>query len=459
VNRGVFGIIAPHPPIMVAEVGRDRAGVTAESAAAMGTAAELLARYDPDTVVIMSPHAPAASDAFIVETASEVEGDLGQFGASQVHLSYRGDPELAHGLIEGLRERGIPVVDRANTPTLHSGHLDHAVLVPMSFLDPEGRWPLLVLSLSWLPYSAHRELGEELAAVAERLGRKIAFIASGDCSHRLTNDAPAGYDPGGAEFDRKLVELIGESDFDGLATIDPGLIERAGECGLRSFIAMGGVAAPGTARILAYEGPWGVGYLTALVNEELAGQVSDTSATPPSGSKGGAAGEVESEIVQLARRTITTFLEKGERIESPVLNDPSLPARAGAFVSLHRQDQLRGCIGTIVPTTTSLAEEVVRNAIEAATADPRFPSMTTEELRDLDISVDVLHAPEECEFEDLDPALFGVIVSCDWKRGLLLPDLDGVDTPEEQVGIACRKAGILAGESVALQRFKVDRYV
>jgi len=459
VNQGVFGIIAPHPPIMVPEVGGARAEVTAQSAASMDMAAELLSRYNPDTVVLMSPHAPAASDAFIVETASEVEGDLGQFGASEVHLAYRGDPELAFELIEGLEKRGIPVVDRADAPSLHSGHLDHAVLVPMSFLDPDGRWPLLVLSLSWLPYSAHREYGQELAAAAERLGRKIAFIASGDCSHRLTRDAPAGYDALGAEFDRTLVQLIGESDFEGLSGIDPELIERAGECGLRSFIAMGGVAAGGSARILSYEGPWGVGYLTALVNERLAEEDPDLASTPQAGSKGGAAGEVESEIVSLARRAITVFLETGQRIESPTLSDAALPQRAGAFVSLHMNDQLRGCIGTIVPTTPSLAEEVVRNAIEAATADPRFPSMSREELDDLEISVDVLHAPEGCEFEDLDPAVFGVIVSCGWKRGLLLPDLEGVDLPEQQVDIACRKAGIGPTERVELQRFKVDRHV
>lgn len=444
---------------MVSEVGGARAGMTSDSATAMCAAAELLERFDPDTVVIMSPHAPAVSDAFVIETAAQVEGDLGQFGAAQVDLAYAGDPELAKSLIAALDERGIPVVDRAEIPSLHSGHLDHAVLVPMSFLDPESRWPLLVISLSWLSYSEHRALGEVLAEVAERLGRRIAFVASGDCSHRLTKDAPAGFDPAGAEFDRTLVELLARSDFDGLSRIDSTLIERAGECGLRSFITMGGVATPAIARVLAYEGPWGVGYLTAVVNEDLAREHAGSGSTPEVGSKGGVAGEAESEMVVLARRAITTYLETGTQLESPILRDLALPVRAGAFVSLHRQEQLRGCIGTIAPTAPTLAEEVVHNAIQAATADPRFPSMTTEELRDLDISVDVLHPAQDCEFEDLDPAVFGVIVSHGWKRGLLLPDLPGVDTPEQQVDIACRKAGIGSDEVVRLQRFRVDRHV
>ena len=119
---------------------------------------------------------------------------------------------------------------------------------------------------------------------------------------------------------------------------------------------------------------------------------------------------------------------------------------------------LRGCIGTIAPTASTLAEEIVHNAIQAATADPRFPAMTADELDGLDISVDVLHEPEPATLEDLDPRVWGVIVSSDWRRGLLLPDLEGVDTAEDQVLISMRKAGIGPGEQISLQRFRVDRY-
>lgn len=453
-NGDVFGVIAPHPPIMVPEVGGRRAGVTAASAEALATAARLLESWDPDTIVIMSPHAPGAADAFVVETSPTLAGDLGQFGASQVALRVSGDPEFAHALIEACDEAGIPAIDRAEFPSLESGHLDHGVLVPMSFLDRAGRWPLLVVSLSWLPYEAHRAFGGAIARVAQGLGRRIAFVASGDCSHRLTPDAPAGYDPVATSFDRRLVELIGDSDFDGLSHLDPDLVEKAGECGLRSFITLGAVAAPASGRVLSYEGPWGVGYLTGLVNEQLVGD-----ATPASGSKGGAAGEPESEIVALARETITSYLSSRSVPQTPVLSDPSLPARAGVFVSLHRQHELRGCIGTIGPTEATLALEVVRNAVQAATQDPRFPSMTADELADLDISVDVLYPAEECTLEDLDPKRYGVIVTSGWRRGLLLPDLEGVDTVAYQLEIARRKAGIDPDEPVKLERFRVDRYV
>lgn len=452
-SGAILGVIAPHPPIMVDVVGGPRSSVTRDSIDALHEAAALLERYDPDTVVLMSPHAPAASDAFVIETAGETLGSFSQFGAAHPVYVHRGDPELALRILERLESAGIPAIDRGRVRRLESGVLDHGALVPLAFLDPEGRWPVLEISLSWLPYAMHRELGRQIAAAAQDVGRRIAFVASGDCAHRLTPDAPAGYSPRAAEFDGELVRLLGASDFEGLMHIDPDLVEAAGECGLRSFITMGGVAEPATARVLAYEGPWGVGYLTAVVNEHAV-----PAATSGTGAKGGTPGSSEHEIVSLARATIESYVTRGETLASRQLTDPALPVRAGAFVSLHRAGDLRGCIGTIGPVQPTLAEEVVHNAIEAATRDPRFPPLQPDELADLEISVDVLHDPEPCSMDDLDPSCFGVIVSSGYRRGLLLPDLEGIDNAQMQVDIARRKGLIPPGEPVHLERFRVDRY-
>lgn len=450
----VFGIIAPHPPIMVPSVGGRDSEMTSASAGAMREAARMLDEFAPDTVVVMSPHSPAARDAFIIDTSATTTGTFERFGAGGTRLSYRSDTEFARALLAELSAQGIDAIDRSIAPTLEPGELDHGVLVPMSILDPEGKWPIVNLSLSWLSYRLHRRLGQSVAETAHRLDRRIAFVASGDCSHRLKPDAPAGYSPRAAEFDRLLVEHIGAGDFDGLMAIDPALIEEAGECGLRSFITLGGAIPDAAARVLAYEAPWGVGYLTAVAGTQ---GVLDRLITPESGSKGGTAGGDESEIVALARRAVEAYV-RDRRVIEPVIAEGLLGTQAGAFVSLHRNHELRGCIGTIAPTAPTLAEEVVHNAIQAATSDPRFPELTTAELQDLEISVDVLHEPEPATVEDLDPSRYGVIVTADWRRGLLLPDLEGVDTPEQQISIAMRKAGISPGERVHLQRFLVDRY-
>ncbi len=450
----ILGIIAPHPPIMVGAVGGADSDVTSASRTALIEAARVLADFAPDTVVIMSPHSPAAQDAFIVDTAMQARGNFAQFGAAGAQFDYRTDVEFARALVAELQNEAIDVIDRSISPALEPGTLDHGVLVPMSFLDPDGRWPIVNVSLSWLSHRLHRRFGAAIAHVAEQLGRRIAFVASGDCSHRLKEGAPAGFSPRAAEFDATLVELIRSGDFAGLMEMEPALVEAAGECGLRSFVTLGGVIPTAATRILSYEAPWGVGYLTALAAEP---GLLNALITPQSGSKGGSPGSDESELVVLARRAVEAYV-RGRRVVDPVPVEGLLGTRAGAFVTLHREHDLRGCIGTTSPTADTLAEEIVHNAIQAATADPRFPELTAGELADLEISVDVLHEPEPTTFEELDPARFGVIVTADWRRGLLLPDLEGVDTPEQQVAIAMRKAGISPGERVHLERFLVDRY-
>jgi AmmeMemoRadiSam system protein A len=135
-----------------------------------------------------------------------------------------------------------------------------------------------------------------------------------------------------------------------------------------------------------------------------------------------------------------------------------LNSRHGVFVSLKKFGALRGCIGTISPTTDSVAEEIIRNAIEAALHDPRFPAVNDEELVDIDISVDVLMDAVPATKEDLNPKKYGVIVTKGYKRGLLLPDLEGVDTIEKQLSIACSKAGIDSEDDYEIEKFEVIRY-
>ncbi|UCG94289.1 MAG: AmmeMemoRadiSam system protein A [Candidatus Aerophobus sp.] len=165
--------------------------------------------------------------------------------------------------------------------------------------------------------------------------------------------------------------------------------------------------------------------------------------------------------VLLAKRTIEDYLRSGKVISPPSRIPEVFQKKAGTFVSLHKKGRLRGCIGTYLPTQDNLANEIIKNAISAATQDPRFPPVDTSEIRDLEISVDVLSKPEPVKSKrELDPKKYGVIVSKGWQKGLLLPDLEGVDTVEQQLEIAKQKAG-LGGtpvEQLEIQRFTVTRY-
>jgi AmmeMemoRadiSam system protein A len=456
---GTFGIIAPHPPIFVAGVGGERRHVADASLQALAQAASALAAYRPETVVLISPHAPMAADAFVVDASDRLSGTLDQFGDGSEYW-WPGDPELATHLVDCLDADDVPCASRDADSRLRAGWADHATIVPLSLLGLALETKVVLLSLSHLPYALHRRLGAMVASCAEDLGRKVAFVASGDLSHRLTLDAPAGFSTRGAVLDASIVEAVRRGTLSALQVLDPGLIEAGGECGLRSIITLGGFCGedPVPTRVLAYEGPWGVGYLTALAGEDsLSARSAAAIDVSQSGRKGGMPGTKEDAIVSLARRTIENYLGAGEELE-PVLAGKNYPARAGVFVSLHRNNQLRGCIGTISPTRASLAQEVAYNAIEASTQDPRFPALSADELFDLDIKVDVLHPPEGCDLSDLDPSRFGVIVTNDGRRGLLLPDLEGIDDAIAQVTIAMQKAGIAPGTPCSLQRFRVDRY-
>lgn len=170
----------------------------------------------------------------------------------------------------------------------------------------------------------------------------------------------------------------------------------------------------------------------------------------------------ENSIPALARRAVETYvLEQRFYEPDPASLTPALRQPSACFVSIKTSDrELRGCIGTITPTHDTLAEEVVVNAVSAATRDPRFLPVTAEELTRLRYSVDVLGEPEPARFEDLDPAVFGVIVEDETgsRRGLLLPDIGGVETAEQQVQIAARKAGLAPNQPHRLYRFRVRRF-
>jgi len=456
----VVGIVAPHPPIMVREVGGEDAAATAASEASMRALHGLLAAYAPDTLVLVSPHAQGLWDAFTVSTAARLAGDLGQFRAPQVGVDCAGDPALAAAIIREATAADLPAVAREEVIPPRSAGLDHGSLVPLHFLDPMCAYPLVLVSFTGLSAERHAAFGRAIATAARQLGRRVALIASGDMSHRLLPQAPAGFSPDAHLFDEQVVSLLARGDFAGIASIDPVLREDAGECGWRSLLILGGFleGTDASARVLSYEGPWGVGYLTAAFAspERLEGL---PGYTPPSGAKGGMPGADASEPVRLARTTIESFVRDGVTPDPAPLTDPSLPERAGAFVSLHSPSGLRGCIGTIGPTQASLAAEIVHNAVAAASQDPRFPPVRVDELAELEITVDVLEAPEPVSsLEELDPKVYGVITTCGWKRGLLLPDLEGVDTCEDQVAIAMSKGGIHPNETISLERFKVVRH-
>ena len=163
-------------------------------------------------------------------------------------------------------------------------------------------------------------------------------------------------------------------------------------------------------------------------------------------------------VVKLAKETVKSYVQEG-KIPKPKELTPEMRERAGVFISLHKHGQLRGCIGTFEPTRENVAEEIIANAISSSTRDPRFPPVAASELDEVEYGVDILTEPEPVkDISQLDAKDYGVIVESGWRRGLLLPDLEGVDSVEEQIAICRLKGGISASEPVNLYRFQVRRF-
>jgi AmmeMemoRadiSam system protein A len=429
-------------------MGRERA--IQKTIDALEEAARRLAERRPETAILISPHGPLRPHAFGVLTAPACSGTFAEWGAPQVAFSFENDPETVDLVRAEAAQAGLPLDPVARW----RDGLDWGCTVPLYYLRSGlGDARLVPMTVSFLTPRQHFALGQAVGRAVHKLDRRVAIIASADLSHSLTESAPNGYDPAGAVFDEKLREAIAAWDVAAVLDMDEGFRHHAAEDAVPSVSFLMG-ALDGLAvkpEVLSYEGPFGVGYLVAAVE-----------VTPPLTNgvvhEEVAVGAVPAHtLVRLARDAVESFVLFG-RVIDPADVPAELQRPAGAFVSIKRGHALRGCIGTVDPVQDSLAREVVHNAIDSATRDPRFLPVEALELGELSYSVDVLSPPEPVSGpEELDHKRYGLIVRCGLRRGLLLPDIEGVGSVEEQIAIARVKGGIRPDEPVELFRFTVER--
>ncbi len=456
------GIMVPHPPLIVPQVGRGEERAVAATEAAYRRAAELLAQWRPETIVLASPHAVMYGDYFHVSPGKGAAGDFRQFGIRDVSMEVSYDREFVSALCGLADEEEFPL----GTLGGKGGGLDHGTLVPLYFIRQYlSGFKLVRMGLSGLPLADHYRAGQLIARTAQRLGRRIAFVASGDLSHKLKEDGPYGFAPQGPEYDRRIMEVMGNARFGQLFAFGDSFCDKAAECGHRSFVIMAGAfdRRAVEAEALSHEGPFGVGYGVCVFRDRGGDEARNFLEQYEQEQRRACARlrDGEDPYSGLARRCLELFVRTGRRPKLPGdVPREMLERRAGVFVSIHKQGALRGCIGTIGPTCGNVAEEILQNAVSAGTRDPRFPAVREEELDQLVYSVDVLGDTESVDGPgQLDVKRYGVIVTKGGKRGLLLPNLEGVDTVEEQIAIARRKAGIGERETgVSLERFEVVRH-
>ncbi|MBQ4410234.1 MAG: AmmeMemoRadiSam system protein A [Firmicutes bacterium] len=453
--------MVPHPPMIVPAVGRGSEAQVEETTRAYEQVAAEIAALKPDTILITSPHSVMYADYFHISPGSGAKGSFRQFHAPLVRFSEQYDTELVGRICALADAAGFP----AGTLGERDAALDHGTMVPLWFIRNKYQGGKIVrIGLSGLPLTDHYRFGQMIAQAAEDLGRRTVLIASGDLSHKLQDYGPYGFAKEGPEYDRRIMDVCGRAAFGELFDFSEDFCDRAAECGHRSFVIMAG-AFDGLrvkAEALSHQDVTGVGYGICTFypgepdesrhflkdyEEKMARACAEKA-------------EKSDAYVKLARASVESWVRDRKQISVPKdLPAEMLTKRAGTFVSLHENGRLRGCIGTIASTQNNIAEEIVQNAISACSRDPRFSPVRADELASLEISVDVLGEMESIASPaQLDVKRYGVVVSHGYKRGLLLPNLDGVDTVEEQIRIARQKGGIREDEPYSLQRFEVVRH-
>ncbi|UCB44235.1 MAG: AmmeMemoRadiSam system protein B [Dehalococcoidales bacterium] len=373
-----------------------------------------------DTFVIMGPSHTGLGEPFSIMTEGVWKTPLGEVAI---------DEELGKKILAASRFIKEDYV----------AHLqEHAVEVQLPFLQyfkPDVR--IVPIILAPADVTVYQEIGQAIAGAISEVGREVVIIASGDMTH---------YEP------QKVAEQKDREGIEAMLHLDEmELLKRVRE----QDISMCAYAPAASMIVAARE-------LGAVEAEHVSYQTSGDTTGDYSAVVGYAGIIIKkggmSPVAKLAKNVVEKYVREGERLQPQALT-PQMEGRAGVFVSIHKNDALRGCIGTFEPVESNIAEEIVSNAISSATRDPRFLPITVDELKNLEYSVDVLTTPEPIASKDeLDPERYGVIVEAGWRRGLLLPDLEGVDSVDEQIDICRQKAGIGPSEPVNLYRFEVKRY-
>jgi AmmeMemoRadiSam system protein A len=451
-------LFAPHPPVLLPAVGKGEERKAALTLSGFAELDRLAAEWAPDAVLCLTPHGPMFENALCVMDFDPYTEGLQDFGFRSEHQWPLAIP-LHDAVGPALHEAGIsfvhldpPKARRYNVKPL----LDHGGAVPLTLIPALHHKPLLCLTPGFVPRKTLYRAGAVLAGVIEGSSQRVLVLASGDLAH----SHPGGVYPAtpeGPEFDRRLEDAFRQGDRSALLDMPEDFIRKAAQCAVNPFVMAMGILDGKDASFQVYsrEAPYGVGYMTASALPGTASVPSllhnrETLADP---------------YVSLARAAVRSWVlnQTAPDLASLGLAPKDVKAltgrRAGAFVSLHTDGALRGCIGTIQATQPDLAGEIIYCARQSCSADPRFAPVRAGELGALEIKVDILGDPEPVSGpEHLDARRYGVIVQRGAQRGLLLPDLEGVDTVEEQLDIARQKAGIPPGAKVDLFRFEVERH-
>lgn len=454
--------IVPHPPLAIPEIGKGKENTISKTIASFEAVGKAISELKPETILFISPHAESYSDYFQIADGEVAMGSFADYKAPNVNFRLFYDRPLVEAICAASKEVSFP----AGIQNGQELYLDHGTMVPLYYINKFYReFKAVRVGLSGLSLSDHYRFGQLIAEAVEKVDRKVVVLASGDLSHTLKKEGPYGYREAGALYDKQILKILSNANFGELLSFNRETLSEAEECGHRAFSVMAGVLDRLSLKpkLLSYEETTGVGY--AAFEYDVLGENPSRAFLELYRSRQSFVVKREIEnsdiFAKLARTAIERYVLTGN---VPTLDEewPKVftTSKAGVFVTLRKDGEIRGCMGSLRPLRKNLGSEIIASAIAAATMDTRFPKVRKEELPLLSVSVDVVRSLIPIlSVSDLDPKLYGVVVESGDKKGALLPNLPGIETPEEQVITAMFKAGIPENEDVALYRFSVNHHI
>lgn len=446
----IAAALLPHPPVIIPEIGGKSCSQCKQTIQGMKQAAHILTAKWPDTILIISPHGPIFRDGPCFLSEDHLTGNMGNFGYPSISAEGWTDKKLLSLIGDEFKaiHQNYLLMDRPTADRYgRTCQLDHGFLIPFWYIEKEFQ-PRYIISMTYGYQDGDSEYqtGQAIRRAIEKSGRRVAVVASGDMSHRLSSASPYGYDPAGSAFDRKVDNFLTEGDWSSIRYFPESLSDAAGECGLRSLQVLAGIiGSRGRMRIFSHESPFGIGYITGSVMLSLRGK--NGSIHPAQGRK------AVDPCCLLAKETITARVT-GQPFQGNDYGTDWLHERGACFVTLYKDQKIRGCMGTLFPIENDLIHEIMGNAESAALKDPRFPPVRQEELPSIHCTVDILSELEEIMgTSELDPQRYGIVVLCEHRTGLVLPRAPGIYTARQQLSKALQKGHIDPTEPYRMLRF------
>ena len=451
------GYLLCHPPIIIPEIGK---GMEKNCQATLDSYHKIgmeIKEMQPEIIVLLTPHGAVFRDALSIHMENKAYGSLQSFNYDR-DFEFDVDLKLSKEISKNVNKLDIPVFENTK---YHSSiynvpiNLDHGSLVPLYYILREyTNFKLVSISAGMFDVKKQYEIGMAIKKAIEKRRKRTIIIASGDMSHCLSHSSPYKYNKNGKVHDEKMIDNIKKQDIRGILEFDKNLVEDAGVCGYGTLSILLGAFDGNivSSNFLSYDNAFGVGYLNAefrKLDKEYSlyddlFSMDDSKDFP---------------VVKLAKLAVEKYIQEDRMIDVfEVDKELELISAKPVFVSIKKKGNLRGCIGSTVATEENIGDQVIKYAVYAASQDPRFNPVTDDELEDLTYSVDILEEAQICDFEDLDPKKYGIVVERGARKGILLPDLEGVDTRDMQVSIALEKARISKNEKYIIKRFRVRRY-